>query len=528
MAKVHVQNVVVLDNPSNFSNPFQFEITFECLEDLQEDLEWKIIYVGSAESETYDQVLDTVYVGPVPEGRHMFVFQAEPPQPSKIPVADAVGVTVVLLTCSYRGQEFIRVGYYVNNEYGDAELKENPPAVPQFDKLMRNILATNPRVTRFKVDWDDTNKSGTTKGHMSTLGRKKFDEITTIITKMDFDVLQGTTLRNFIFIKYANMNLKSYDLKYIIKNKKSFEEQILQGFDSVEELIDKLGILIKDHHKTNLLCCNTEKLSVATNYSKVLAEIDAIGWEKLSSVNHDFTELKLKMYDSLHHQHILNVKFNNNVPEFSTEYPRKVNIEWQEDINTLSELYSLFCQEAEQYQDFWKAMEELDAGCWVLEPENPSRRDTYRKISVAPNVSLKIEIDPNHPYVFPSITWLGSETAVSKFREKILDRIEVWDNDLPINTNLERLLEISLPLKQTLEMGTENYEVTCCICYSERLNGEVPSRTCDNSNCGQSFHIFCLYEWLRCLIQTTRKQGNKVFGECPYCEQPISCNPPAS
>ena len=168
MAKVHVQNVVVLDNPSNFSNPFQFEITFECIEDLQEDLEWKIIYVGSAESEAYDQVLDTVYVGPVPEGRHMFVFQADSPQSSKIPVADAVGVTVVLLTCSYRGQEFIRVGYYVNNEYGDPELKENPPSCPQFEKLTRNILATNPRVTRFKVDWDDqpgsSGKNGTTKG----------------------------------------------------------------------------------------------------------------------------------------------------------------------------------------------------------------------------------------------------------------------------------------------------------------------------------------------------------------------------
>lgn len=44
-------------------------------QDLPEDLEWKIIYVGSAESEEFDQVLDTVYVGPVPEGRHMFVFQ---------------------------------------------------------------------------------------------------------------------------------------------------------------------------------------------------------------------------------------------------------------------------------------------------------------------------------------------------------------------------------------------------------------------------------------------------------------------
>lgn len=111
--------------------------------------------MGSAESEDYDQTLDTVFVGPVPEGRHMFVFQADPPDPNKIPVADAVGVTVVLLTCSYRGKEFIRVGYYVNNEYADPELKENPPSVPQFDKLQRNVLATSPRVTRFKIDWGD-------------------------------------------------------------------------------------------------------------------------------------------------------------------------------------------------------------------------------------------------------------------------------------------------------------------------------------------------------------------------------------
>lgn len=29
-------NVAVLDNPSPFCNPFQFEITFECMEDLPE------------------------------------------------------------------------------------------------------------------------------------------------------------------------------------------------------------------------------------------------------------------------------------------------------------------------------------------------------------------------------------------------------------------------------------------------------------------------------------------------------------
>lgn len=160
MAKVHITNVVVLDNPSSFYNPFQFELTFECIEELKEDLEWKMIYVGSAESEDYDQILDTIYVGPVPEGRHIFVFQADPPDVSKIPEADAVGVTIVLLTCSYRNQEFVRVGYFINNDYSDPELRENPPPKPSFEKLTRNILATKPRVTRFKINWDDTPQNG--------------------------------------------------------------------------------------------------------------------------------------------------------------------------------------------------------------------------------------------------------------------------------------------------------------------------------------------------------------------------------
>merc|ERR1719266_1281663 len=143
---------------------FEFEITFECTEDLPEDLEWKIIYVGSAESEEFDQILDTVYVGPVPEGRHKFVFTADPPNPQKIPVSDVVGVTVILLTCSYRSQEFIRVGYYVSNEHTDPELQETPPEKPDFDKLQRNILASNPRVTKFKINWDGASSSTTENG----------------------------------------------------------------------------------------------------------------------------------------------------------------------------------------------------------------------------------------------------------------------------------------------------------------------------------------------------------------------------
>lgn len=156
MAKVQITNVTVLDNPSPFQNPIQFEITFECIEDLSDDLEWKIIYVGSAESEEHDQTLDSVLVGPVPSGRHMFVFQAEPPDPAKIPGNDVIGVTAVILTCGFRDREFVRVGYYVNNDYVDPELRENPPPSPLYDKLQRDIFASKPIVTRFKIDWDDT------------------------------------------------------------------------------------------------------------------------------------------------------------------------------------------------------------------------------------------------------------------------------------------------------------------------------------------------------------------------------------
>lgn len=35
----------------------------------------------------------------------------------------------------------------------DEELRENPPAKPDFDRLARSILADKPRVTRFPIAW---------------------------------------------------------------------------------------------------------------------------------------------------------------------------------------------------------------------------------------------------------------------------------------------------------------------------------------------------------------------------------------
>ncbi len=42
---------------------------------LEDDLEFKVIYVGSAENESHDQVLESVMVGPVPVGVSKFLLE---------------------------------------------------------------------------------------------------------------------------------------------------------------------------------------------------------------------------------------------------------------------------------------------------------------------------------------------------------------------------------------------------------------------------------------------------------------------
>jgi ASF1 like histone chaperone len=101
----------------------------------------------------HDQELDSLLVGPIPVGVNKFIFEADPPDTNRIPDAEILGVTVILLTCAYDNREFVRVGYYVNNEYDSEELNADPPAKPILEKVRRNVLAEKPRVTRFAIKW---------------------------------------------------------------------------------------------------------------------------------------------------------------------------------------------------------------------------------------------------------------------------------------------------------------------------------------------------------------------------------------
>jgi histone chaperone ASF1 len=93
-------------------------------------------------------------VGPVTVGVNRFLLQATCPNANDIPKDDLLGVTVMLVTCSYLDQEFIRIGYYVNNEPSEPYDPENPPEIIDISKVVRNILADQPRVTRIPINWN--------------------------------------------------------------------------------------------------------------------------------------------------------------------------------------------------------------------------------------------------------------------------------------------------------------------------------------------------------------------------------------
>ncbi|KHN83200.1 putative histone chaperone asf-1 [Toxocara canis] len=95
--------------------------------------------MGSAKFEKYDQVLDSVLVGPIVEGRHKFSFEADSPDLSKIPEDDVVEVTVLPLRCSYHEQLFIKVGWFVTLDYTDPEMKQNPPTTLILGQLQRTV-----------------------------------------------------------------------------------------------------------------------------------------------------------------------------------------------------------------------------------------------------------------------------------------------------------------------------------------------------------------------------------------------------
>ena len=151
---IRVTNVDI-DNPEGpFTEGYSINIAFEAMEPLTKDINWKIIYIGHPNKEEYDQTLEDIEMPVSSAASFKFNIATEPPELSKIPKGEILGVTALLVSCHYDGKEFFRVGYYVNTYYSDPDLNAEPPSTPIIEKLMRSVLKDQPRVTNFHIEWD--------------------------------------------------------------------------------------------------------------------------------------------------------------------------------------------------------------------------------------------------------------------------------------------------------------------------------------------------------------------------------------
>lgn len=101
MAQVHINNIIVHNNPTPILSPFQFEITFECFKNLPGNFDWRIVYLGSPNNSSFDQIIDEFDMNGIQAGVMTFNTDSNHPDFSKIPAQDVLGTTAIVISVSY-------------------------------------------------------------------------------------------------------------------------------------------------------------------------------------------------------------------------------------------------------------------------------------------------------------------------------------------------------------------------------------------------------------------------------------------
>jgi histone chaperone ASF1 len=142
--RVTVDTVTVLNNPAGATDVMQFEVSYTTIGVFSEDLQFDVRYIVS-EDVRFDQVLESVAVGPIEPGSFRFVLQTNPPDWSLIPEEEKVVIALVRLECYYKRQIKATVGLFVNNTYADEALEMDPPVPADLARVTRDIMAEQPR-----------------------------------------------------------------------------------------------------------------------------------------------------------------------------------------------------------------------------------------------------------------------------------------------------------------------------------------------------------------------------------------------
>lgn len=185
-------------------------------------------------------------------------------------------------------------------------------------------------------------------------------------------------------------------------------------------------------------------------------------------------------------------------------------------VSSIPQIFSQFLHQLSVYESVWRRLKELDHGSWVVEG---NERELQRRIVLNREVQAEISYDsPEGAEECPTFKFLGPGSKVEEMRERLCQRQHLFDPELDLATNVERILDLELPKRD--DSQRDDFRLDCSICYSDV---PVPAKTCDgDGGCGQRFHEGCLLTWLKTFPEN-EFTFNRIGGKCPICDAKIFC-----
>uniref|UniRef100_A0A5B6YLT7 E3 ubiquitin-protein ligase FANCL n=2 Tax=Davidia involucrata TaxID=16924 RepID=A0A5B6YLT7_DAVIN len=286
---------------------------------------------------------------------------------------------------------------------------------------------------------------------------------------------------------------------------------------------------------TNMECTKQNRcreLAPSSSFHRtVYSEIEEVGWEHLVRSAEDLRFLSFRILDKRGRVHIMEIQLDESYPKcppsISADVPHIFKLEWSMN-SRLKDVVLQFQEHLEKLQEFWCTLDDIDQSLCVVDPKQPHHATSYRQINIGNDCFLVLFINANDPRSLPECRFMGSDLKVNSSRRIWRRNCKRWMKDKPFPENLAIVLETQLPGPPNVQQNDR--QVECGICYAQCLpvddelgarSGSGTDYTCDNNNCKRAFHSLCLGDWLRS-ITTTRQSFNVLFGNCPYCSEPIA------
>uniref|UniRef100_A0A1J3G9S8 E3 ubiquitin-protein ligase FANCL n=1 Tax=Noccaea caerulescens TaxID=107243 RepID=A0A1J3G9S8_NOCCA len=201
-------------------------------------------------------------------------------------------------------------------------------------------------------------------------------------------------------------------------------------------------------------------------------------------------------------------------------------LEWSTS-SRLKHVMHQFQKHLDNLQEFWSVLDDIDKSLCVVDAKQPSRASSVRRIHAGNDCILIVHINFNDPKSLPECRFIGHMNNLHMIWRR---NSKKWSMEKSFPENLEYVLGTELPRPQGLHDENDHHQVDCGICYAQFLptdeelgarSGTRTDYTCENMSCNKSFHSLCLTDWLRS-ITTTRQSFDVLFGNCPYCSDPVA------